>query len=228
MESGGCPAAFAWYPTCAMCRGRPGLCLKGGGGAPPPPPNAPPSSLSAHNPNTSSPPPAFPTASECPPTDCTARPNRFVTALPPERPPPQANPWGRPRDVITTRQSRKQNDQHRPWRVFAGSGTMRWCMYRVVFALPLMGEGGTRRDLLQQTERKVQIPKPANPTDRPMAGQMETGSEREWRCRALFSRVVRFPGLLVYTTTPGQSSHDHRVALYCSSVASASCSVFGG
>ena len=35
------------------------------------------------------PPPAFPTASECPPTDFTARLNRFVTALslPPECPP---------------------------------------------------------------------------------------------------------------------------------------------
>ena len=76
-------------------RGMPGLCLKGGGGAPPPnaPPSTPPEGTSA---TPIPPPPALPTARDCPPTDFTARPNRFVTALslPPERPPLQANPWG--------------------------------------------------------------------------------------------------------------------------------------
>ena len=70
-----------------------GLCLKGGGV----PPNAPPSTLPKGTYATPiPPPPAFPTASDCPPTDFTARPNRFVTALslPLERPPLQANPWG--------------------------------------------------------------------------------------------------------------------------------------
>ena len=71
-----------------------GLCLKEGG-APPPLLNAPPSTLPEGTSTTPiPPPPAFPTASNCPPaTDFTARPNRFVTALswPPERPPLQAN-----------------------------------------------------------------------------------------------------------------------------------------
>ena len=63
----------------------------------PPPPNAPSSTLPEGTSATPiPPPPAFPTASDRPPTDFTARPNRFVTALSltPERPPLQANPWG--------------------------------------------------------------------------------------------------------------------------------------
>ena len=75
----------------------PGLCLKGGGV--PPPPNAPPSTLPEGTSATPipPPPPAFPTARDSP-TDFTARPNRFVTALslPPERPPLQANPCPSP------------------------------------------------------------------------------------------------------------------------------------
>ena len=81
-----------WVPR-EVTHPTPGLCLKG---APPPPsPKAPPSTLPEGTSATRiPPPPAFPTASDCPPTDFTARTNRFVTALslPPERPPLQANP----------------------------------------------------------------------------------------------------------------------------------------
>ena len=66
----------------------------GEGGAPPAA-NAPPSTLPEGTSATPiPPPPAFLTAGDCPPTDFTARPKRFVTALglPPEPPPLQANP----------------------------------------------------------------------------------------------------------------------------------------
>ena len=93
-------ADLTWPEPCAgsLCGGGggggAGLCLKGGGV---PPPNTPPSTLPEGTSATPiPPPPAFPTARDCPPTDFTARPNRFVTALslPPERPPLQANPLG--------------------------------------------------------------------------------------------------------------------------------------
>ena len=82
---------------------QPRALLEGRGVASPPPPNAPPSTLPE---GTSAipipPPPAFRTASDCPPTDFTARPNRFVTALslPPERPPLQANPCPSPCSLL--------------------------------------------------------------------------------------------------------------------------------
>ena len=79
---------------------RAGLCLKGGGGAPPPPPRLLLQLDPKARPQPQCHPHPVPTASDCPPTDFTVRPNRFVTALslPPERPPLQANPCPRARD----------------------------------------------------------------------------------------------------------------------------------
>ena len=53
-----------------------------GRGAHPSPLNAPPTTLPEGTSATPIPPPStFPTANDCPPTDFTVRPNRFVTAL---------------------------------------------------------------------------------------------------------------------------------------------------
>ena len=73
----------------------PGRALLEGTGLPHAPPSAPPTAPpEGTSVPPTPPPPACEPARAGPPTDSTARPNRFVTAqsLPPERPPPQAHP----------------------------------------------------------------------------------------------------------------------------------------